>query len=119
MVRRSNLIILIYAFFLFYEAQLSLYQQPGPTLWKVALDGLITLGFVLWATTVFFMNLAELHQRAGLGGAASDKVHHLSAVLRKRDLSLFEFSLAPILVAIKYYASGALDVVGVYFGGNA
>ena len=111
MVQRSNLIILIYAFFLFYEAQLSLFQQPGPTPWKVALDGMITLGFVVWATTVFFLNLTELHRRAGLGGASPDKVRHLSTVLKKRDLSLVEFSFAPILVGIKYYATGAFEVV--------
>lgn len=105
-VRRTDVIILLYVMLVFYEAVMAIYQQPGRDVWKIGID--ISIQFLLASAIfgLFFENVAELNNNAGLGGAALVKRRHLWRILNDRGLWLVEVFAAPPLVIAKYYVQG-------------
>lgn len=116
-MKRSNVIILLYSFYLFYEFIMSLFQQPGPSEIKIAFDIVMKFVFAMAIFSQFGALLFDLHANAGLGGADKGKVRHLVVGLNKRGVYIIELCLVmPLLAALKYYAQGALPIVLNRFG---
>jgi hypothetical protein len=108
-VRRSDIIILLYAMLVFYEALMAIYQLPGRNLSKIAIDFVIQFLFAAAIIGMYFEDVAELNNNAGLGGADRKKHRHLWRVLNDRGLSLLEVVAAPFLVLAKYHVQGVIQ----------
>jgi hypothetical protein len=103
MVRRIDVTMLMYAFFLFYNATTRVYGIPGSNCVHFGFDAVIQLLLVGTIVTLIDNNYMKLKGKGGPEGPDQAKVAYLFRLYNKRGLTLIEMFLVLPAIALKYY----------------